>query len=78
MKDVRHVKLEFDPNLYEVIREAAYQARIPIRRWCAEVVARTARQTVVTPPPPTNPRPPAAAKSIAELFDKLDEEGVTP
>ena len=27
MKDVKHVKLEFDPATYERVREAAYQAR---------------------------------------------------
>lgn len=48
MKDVKHVKLEFDPATYERVREAAYQARTPIRRWCMEVVARAA--SGITPP----------------------------
>lgn len=59
MKEVKHVKLEFDPSTYEVVREAAYQARTPIRRWCAELVARAAAEkTGIQPPPPSHPTPP--------------------
>lgn len=56
MNHVKHVKLEFDPVTYEAIREAAYQARTPIRRWCMDLVARAAAEkTGIQPPPPSHP-----------------------
>lgn len=39
---MKHVKLEYDEPTYEVIREAAYQARLPIKQFCQQAAAQAA------------------------------------
>ena len=48
---MKHVKLEYDEAAYAAIREAAYQARLPIKRFCQQAAARAAAQATGLPVP---------------------------
>lgn len=56
---MKHVKLEYDEPTYEVIREAAYRARLPIKQFCKQAASAAARATSV--PVPCTRTPPQAA-----------------
>lgn len=48
---MKHCKVEFDDNAYEVVREAAYRDRTPIRRWVEQIAAQAAAQRTGLPLP---------------------------
>ncbi|MFO0848310.1 MAG: hypothetical protein U0871_07110 [Gemmataceae bacterium] len=48
---MKHVKLEYDEPTYAVIREAAYQARVPIKQFCQRAAAGAAAQATGLPVP---------------------------
>lgn len=48
---MKHVKLEFSEEDYEVVKEAAYQSRLPIKRYCQQKVTQAAEKDGKSTPP---------------------------
>ena len=48
---MKHCKLVFDDETYDVVREAAYRDRTPIRRWVEQTAAQAATQRTGLPLP---------------------------
>ena len=48
---MKHCKVEFPDDVYEVVREAAYRARTPITRWVQRVAVETASEFTGLPLP---------------------------